>query len=380
MAKPKGAAEPNDELPTTREATATGPAGQPARIGKYVIEKRLGAGGMGAVYLAVDSTLKRQVALKVLPKDKAGNPTLVKRFKAEALAAAHLRHENIVTIYEAGDADGYSYIALEFVDGTDVANLVKKRGLIPVKRSIDIVRQTVRALDHAFQHKIVHRDIKPGNILVRRDGMVKLADMGLARVVDETMDTSITRTGTTVGTVDFMAPEQARNSKLADIRSDIYSLGCTWFYMLTGSVPYPEGSVTNKLRAHAEAPLPDPRGANPLVPDSVVAVMRRMTEKDPARRYQRPSELLADLAAAEGEQKHVSDSILSEDAVPGDTQASDAETLSTPRRPRTVADLPVTGRKSPKAEDSEKRSELANAVAFYAVVGLAGVLLVAGIV
>src|SRR5262249_53979999 len=155
--------------------------------------------------------------------------------------------------------EGFLYIALEFVDGTDVANIVQKRGTMPVMRTIEIIRQAALGLQHAHERGIVHRDIKPANILIRRDGAVKLADLGLARAIDDHTDTSITRFGTTVGTVDYMAPEQARDSKSADVRSDLYSLGCTWYYMLTGLPPYPDGSVTNKLRAHGMVPMPDPR-------------------------------------------------------------------------------------------------------------------------
>src|SRR4029077_20373075 len=141
------------------------------------------------------------------------------------------------------------------------------------KRSIEIIRQVVKALEHAHEKGMVHRDIKPGNLLLRRDGVVKLADLGLARRLDDNTDTSITRAGTTVGTVDYMSPEQARDSKAADTRSDIYSLGSTWYYMLTGQPPFPDGSLTNKLRAHAEPPLPDPRSENPAVSEAVVGVM-----------------------------------------------------------------------------------------------------------
>src|SRR4029077_771426 len=163
------------------------------------------------------------------------------------------------------------------------------------KRSIEIIRQVVKALEHAHEKGMVHRDIKPGNLLLRRDGVVKLADLGLARMLDDNTDTSITRAGTTVGTVDFMAPEQARDSKAADVRSDIYSLGCTWYFMLTGHPPFPTGSLTNKLRAHAESLILDPRQDNPKVSEAVFGVIRRMTEKKPGKRYQTPTELLADL-------------------------------------------------------------------------------------
>ncbi len=265
------------------------------RLGKYEIERKLGSGGMGTVFLAKDSDLKRTVALKVLARDRAENPVLVRRFKAEGQAAAYLQHKNIVGVYDSGQIDGLLYIALEFVEGQDVLEIIRKRGVIPVKRSIDIVRQVAEALQHAFEKQIVHRDIKPSNLLIKNDGTVKLADLGLARSIDETLDTSITRVGTTVGTVDYMSPEQARNSKATDIRSDIYSLGCTWYHMLTGVPPYGEGSVTNKLQAHATAPLPDPRSRNERVPEGVVAVLHRMMAKQAKDRYATPAELLEDL-------------------------------------------------------------------------------------
>ena len=266
-----------------------------AQIGKYRLIKRLGSGGMGAVYLAEDTALGRKIALKVLPRDKARNPTLVARFEAEAKAAAGLSHDNIVAVYEAGGADGYLYIALEYVDGTDVFELVTKRGPLPVKRTIDIIRQVTSALDHAAERGIVHRDIKPANLLIRSNGTVKLTDLGLARSIEAASDAGITRAGHTVGTVDYMPPEQARDSKLADVRSDLYSLGCTWFFMLTGRVPFPDGDLMNKLYAHGHDPRPNPRDFNPKVPEGVAAVLERMMAKSPESRHQTPKELLRDL-------------------------------------------------------------------------------------
>lgn len=363
-------------------------------IGKYQIQKKLGAGGMGAVYLALDPGLKRSIALKVLPKDKAGNPTLVKRFKAEAQAAANLRHENIVTVFEAGEADGFLFMALEYVDGTDVANLVAKRGPMPVKRSVEIVRQVALALQHAYEQQVVHRDIKPSNLLVRRDGAVKLADLGLARVVDDNDDTSITRAGTTVGTVDYMAPEQARDSKAADVRSDLYSLGCTWFFMLTGAPPFAEGSLTSKLRSHAEAPLPDPRRENPAVSEAVYAVMRRMTAKDPAQRYQTPKELIEDLDTTNFTDNLVSQAILEEleetapqprrrAAKTDDDKAGPAGDRGARRKPA-IADEPDESprrrRRPPRQDDdAETGSEWGRAILFYGIVALLVAAVVGGI-
>jgi len=265
------------------------------RLGKYRIERQLGAGGMGTVFLALDSELRRTVALKVLPKERASNPQLVRRFKSEGQSAARLEHENIVKVFEAGEIDGHLYIALEYIDGVDVQELVRKRGFLPVRRSIEIVRQVAAALQHAFERGIVHRDIKPSNLLIRKDGVVKLADMGLARAIDETIESSITHAGMTVGTVDYISPEQGSDSKQADIRSDLYSLGCSWFHMLTGEVPYPDGTAIDKLRAHSTARIPDPRQYNDRIPAAVVAVLQRMMSKKPDNRYQTPLELIDDL-------------------------------------------------------------------------------------
>ena len=281
-------------------------------LGKYQIERKLGQGGMGTVYLAQNTDLKKMVALKVLPRDKAKNPILVRRFKAEAQAAGQLEHPNIVAVYDTGEADGFLYIAMEYVEGIDLFEQVKRRGTIPVKRSIEIIKQVASALQHAFEHNIVHRDIKPSNLLLRHDGVVKVTDLGLARSIDDTLETNITRAGTTVGTVDYMAPEQARSSKSADVRSDIYSLGCTWYQMLTGEPPYAEGSLTNKLQAHAIKPLPDPREINENIPEGLFAVLQRMTAKKPADRYQTPAELLEDLANSKLTKAAFSNEILSD--------------------------------------------------------------------
>lgn len=247
---------------------------------------------MGTVFLAVDTETDRRVALKLLSKENSANPKLAARFQAEAASAQQLNHENIVSVYESGEADGQLYIAQEYIEGTDVQKLLKKRGKLPVARTLEIVKQVTRALDHAFRQGIVHRDIKPSNMLIKRNGTVKLADMGLARSVDEAVDTGLTRVGTTVGTVDYMAPEQARDSKSADVRSDIYSLGCAWYHMLTGKPPFPKGSLTNKLYAHISNPRPDPRDANPDVPEEFSRIIRKMMSRSPKDRYQTPGELL----------------------------------------------------------------------------------------
>ena len=285
-----------EQFTSSGDETPSGNASADLRtFGRYVIEKKLGEGGMGAVYRAVDSKLKRTVALKILPREKAQNSILVKRFQAEAQAAAQLRHKNIVCVYDSGELDGYLYIAMEFVDGIDVQDLVMRKGALSIKRSLDIIKQVARALEHAHEQTIVHHDIKPANLLIDRDGNVKLADMGLARSIAETEEAGITRAGTTVGTVDYMSPEQARDSKSADCRSDIYSLGATWYHMLVGRPLFPKGDLLNKITAHATEAPPDPRDIRPNIPESVVQIMHRMLEKKSDRRYQTPTELLHDL-------------------------------------------------------------------------------------
>ncbi len=280
----------------TGENSKSLPSSTRTALGKYKIIRKLGAGGMAAVYLAEDTKKNRTVALKVLSKARSEDPVRAKRFKAEAMASANLRHENIVRLYEAGEIEGYLYLALEYVEGTDLDKLVKQKGTIGVDTSVAIIRQVVRALSHSYKQEIVHRDIKPSNILFRTDGKVKLADMGLARPIGEsTGESSMTQEGVTVGTIDYIAPEQAHNSKAADTRSDMYSLGCTWYFMLTGEPPFPEGNPRDKLYAHWSKPAPDPRAKNPQVSLGVAAVIERLMEKEPEDRYETPAELLEEL-------------------------------------------------------------------------------------
>lgn len=279
-------------------------------LGRYKIKRLVGSGGMGAVFKATDDELKRTVALKVLPKDKAQNSILVRRFKAEAQACAHLDHENIVRVYDHGEVDGYLYIAMEYISGIDVHELMGRQGGVSAKRSLDIARQVTLALGHAHEQDIVHRDIKPSNLMIDKEGTIKLADMGLARCVTDSESTSLTQAGSTVGTVDYMSPEQARNSKSADTRSDIYSLGATWYHMLVGHAPFPEGSVINKIHAHCEEPVPDPRDKNPDVPDAIVDIVLKMLEKEPTNRYQTPEELLYDIEHANLSKKEISIGLL----------------------------------------------------------------------
>jgi serine/threonine protein kinase len=265
-----------------------------SRLGKYKVLAHVATGGMGTVYKASDEELGRTVALKVLDADMAQKPNTLERFRREARHAAKLTHKNIVTLYEYGNANGMHFLALEYVEGIDLYDYIERKGQLAPEESRRILVQAVQALDHAFQQGIIHRDIKPSNFLLtrERDRMrVKLTDMGLALNANEEAF-RVTRAGSTVGTVDYLSPEQARNSAGADIRSDIYSLGCTLYHMLAGQPPFSEGGLGERILKHMQDEPPDVRRFNPLVSDEMWALLQCMLAKQPEERYQTPAELL----------------------------------------------------------------------------------------
>jgi serine/threonine-protein kinase len=271
--------------------------GTKSLIGRYEVIARIGVGGMAKVYKAVHLDLGREVALKVLPLETAARPESVERFRKEAQLAAKLRHENIVTLYEVGETAGTHFLAMEYVEGTDLQNYIKQKGKLDPEEARIFTIQATRALGLAHKFGIVHRDVKPSNLLMAaREGryVIKLTDFGLARVVEDN-DFQITRAGTTIGTVDYISPEQARNSRAADIRSDIYSLGCTLYHMLAGTPPFVGGDLTERLLKHVESDPEDVRSVNPKVPEGLALVLQRMMAKKPEDRYQTPAELLMDL-------------------------------------------------------------------------------------
>jgi serine/threonine-protein kinase len=257
---------------------------------------------MGAVYRARDTESGREVALKVLSPEMAAKPAMLERFRREARSAAKLRHENIVTVYEFGEAGGTCYLAMEFIDGIDLYEYSERKGPLNPEEARVIIVQACRALAHAHEQDIVHRDVKPSNFLISRQGgqpVVKMTDLGLARETASD-EFRVTRAGTTVGTLDYMAPEQARDSNAADVRSDLYSLGSTWYHLLAGRAPFPHGGLAERLYKILNEPPPDVRKLNPRVSAATVSVLERLLEKDPNRRYQTPAELLDDLLALEG--------------------------------------------------------------------------------
>ncbi|HJZ94134.1 MAG TPA: serine/threonine-protein kinase [Gemmataceae bacterium] len=265
-------------------------------LSQYILLDKLGEGGMGEVFRARHQRLDRDVALKVMRRERLANPEAVKRFRREIKAAARLAHENVVLAYDADQAGDVHFFAMEFVEGTTLDNRVNDKGPLPVGEACEYVRQIAMGLQHAHEAGLIHRDVKPSNMLLSKDGIVKISDLGLVLVDDpETPESlgKITKEGLTVGTPDFLAPEQARNPRKADIRADIYALGCTFYYLLIGDFPYPGGTPTEKMFKHAREPFPEVTRAD--VPDEVRAVIAKMTAKRPEQRYQIPAEVALEL-------------------------------------------------------------------------------------
>ncbi|MCE9534597.1 MAG: protein kinase [Planctomycetes bacterium] len=273
-------------------------------LGHYVILDKLGEGGMGKVYKAKQLRLSRTVALKVIRPSLLANEMTLKRFHREAKSAAQLAHPNIVRLFDADQVGDRHFLAMEFVEGIDLTKLVKETGPLPVGMACSFIRQAASGLQHAHDLGLVHRDIKPSNLLVSAPnttgkavsgGVIKILDMGLARaMIDNESDASITaltQDGTVIGTPDFMSPEQAKNSSTVDARSDLYSLGCTLYYLLTGQSPFPHGTTMEKLIQHQ---MDQPSHINLIrndVPDGVALIVHKLLAKKPEERYQSGKEL-----------------------------------------------------------------------------------------
>ncbi len=265
---------------------------------RYRVVATLGTGGMGAVYRAEHRLMDRPVALKVIRGDLLGNAAMVERFRREVKAAARLAsHPNIVAAYDAEQAGETHMLVMEFIEGTDLARLVDRRGPLPVGEACEYVRQAALGLQHACDDGMVHRDIKPQNLMRTTRGQVKILDFGLARFASEAASQGgMTAEGMVLGSADYIAPEQIDDPHAADIRADIYSLGCTLYFLLAGRPPFPDGSLIQKLLAHREdtpRPLSELRAD---VPPELVRVVERMMAKDPARRFQAPEEVARTLA------------------------------------------------------------------------------------
>ena len=256
---------------------------------RYEILEKVGTGGMADVYKSKDHTLNRYVAVKVLKQEFSENANFVSKFRVEAQAAAGLMHPNIVNVYDVGEEKGIYYIVMELVDGITLKNYIAKRGRLGYKEAVTIALQVSMGLEVAHRNHIIHRDIKPQNIIISRDGKVKVTDFGIAKAA-----TSDTITSNVMGSVHYTSPEQARGG-FSDEKSDVYSLGVTLYEMLTGEVPFDgETTVAIAIR-HIQEPMPSPRKINPDIPYSVDQIVLKCCEKSPDRRYQNMQELAADL-------------------------------------------------------------------------------------
>jgi hypothetical protein len=264
---------------------------------RYRVLGVLGAGGMGVVYKAVHRLMDRVVAVKVLRRHLTDRPGLVGRFRREVRAAARLSHPNIVTAYDADQAGETHFLVMEYVEGTSLDREVERRGPLPVGEACEYARQAALGLQHAHERGMVHRDLKPHNLMLTPAGQVKVLDFGLAHVADRCgAPATPLASGVVLGTPDYVAPEQARDPAGADIRADVYSLGCTLYHLLAGRPPFPDGTPLQKLLAHQHCRPAPLTAARPDVPEALAAVVERMTARDPARRHPTPGDVAADLA------------------------------------------------------------------------------------
>jgi serine/threonine protein kinase len=266
-------------------------------IGKYKVLERLGSGGMGQVFLCEHKLMRRKVAVKVLPTSKAEDPSSLERFYREARAVAALDHPNIVRAYDIDQDDNLHFLVMEYVDGASLQEVIKKHGPMDVTRACHYMYWSAIGLQHAHEAGLIHRDIKPGNILIDRQGTVKILDLGLARFFNDDEDLLTKKYDENVlGTADYLAPEQALDSHSVDGRADIYSLGATFYFMLVGSQPFVDGTVAQKLIWHQTRSPKSIREQRPEVPEGIIQIVEKMMAKDPAQRYQTPAELAEALA------------------------------------------------------------------------------------
>lgn len=265
-------------------------------LGNYLVLDQVGQGAGGMVFRARHRRMTRIVALKMIPPAMLQNETAAKRFHREVEAMSRVSHPNIVAAFDAGEDKGACFLILEYVDGYDLSEPIKRGKKLAVKDVLDYILQAAHGLAHAHAMGIVHRDIKPANLLLGKDGVIKILDMGLARL-DDSGGTNLTQTGSVMGTVDYMPPEQTMDSKAADHRADIYSLGCTMYHLLTCQPIYESDSLIGKIIAHREETIPSLRASRSDIPPRLDQVFQRMVAKKPEDRYQSMQAVVEELEA-----------------------------------------------------------------------------------
>ncbi|MDB5338086.1 MAG: stkP 3 [Planctomycetaceae bacterium] len=267
-------------------------------LGNYVLLEKIGSGGMGQVFKAEHRRMKRVVAIKLLPAAMTRDKASIARFEREVEAAAKISHANIVAAHDADCFDGVHFLVMELVEGSDLSAVVKKNGPLSVEQSINFILQAARGLEAAHKKGIVHRDIKPANLLLDNNGVVKILDMGLARLSldgNDAPQADLTSTGMIMGTVDYMSPEQALDTKSADARSDIYALGCSLYFLLTGKSTYDGDTLMKKLLAHREQPLPSLRAVRPEATEQLDFAFKKMVAKKVEDRLQSMADVIVEL-------------------------------------------------------------------------------------
>jgi eukaryotic-like serine/threonine-protein kinase len=262
--------------------------------GRYRLEAKLGSGGMSTVYLASDETLERRVAVKVMHREMSDQPDQLERFRREARAVAQLSHPNVVAVIDAGEDGGYPYIVFEYVEGETLKQRIDRLGRLPVDEATAYAIEIGRGLAAAHARRMVHRDVKPQNVLIDPEGRAKVTDFGIARTLESD---GLTKTGRVLGTTDYVSPEQAMGHGV-DLRSDIYSLGVLLYEMLTGDVPFQAETVVGVAMKHVNEEMPDVQALRPEVSNTLAAVIERSTAKDPTRRYASMAAFLSDLEGA----------------------------------------------------------------------------------
>ncbi len=315
----------------------TGRRDHPDRLGAYRVEGLIGAGGMGIVYRALDEALQRQVALKTLLPSLAADPEFVARFKREAQSAAALNHPNITQIYAIGQEGEVPFFAMELIHGTSLDALTRDRGSLDPLTASGYILQAARGLRHAAQRDLIHRDVKPSNLMLTEEGVVKITDFGLAKAARS--ESHLTVTGEVLGSPGYISPEQAQGTAI-DARSDIYSLGATFYHLLTGRLPFDAPTPVAMILKHLSEPVRSPRAANPNIPYPIAAVVQKMMAKRPAERFQDYDALMREIeramsAAASGVTSTVAglNFAASAGAASGGTVAAAERGASAPGRP-----------------------------------------------